>query len=58
MRLKKLRMVQKHSRKRLSNNYDCILLDHMMPEKDGLEVLQELREQKNIDTGYYVNGER
>ena len=30
------------------NEYACILLDHMMPEKDGLEVLKELREQKNM----------
>ena len=30
------------------NDYACILLDHMMPEKDGLEVLKELREQKNM----------
>ncbi|AMQ06903.1 MULTISPECIES: response regulator transcription factor [Sporosarcina] len=32
--------------KALVNNYDCILLDLMMPEKDGLEVLEELREKK------------
>ncbi|MHA6259606.1 response regulator transcription factor [Sporosarcina sp. CAU 1771] len=32
--------------KALVTNYDCILLDLMMPEKDGLEVLEELREQK------------
>ncbi|MEK4715448.1 response regulator transcription factor [Sporosarcina sp. FSL K6-5500] len=32
--------------KALMNNYDCILLDLMMPEKDGLEVLEELREKK------------
>lgn len=32
--------------KALINNYDCILLDLMMPEKDGLEVLEELREKK------------
>jgi len=32
--------------KALVNNYDCILLDLMMPEKDGLEVLEELRENK------------
>lgn len=30
------------------NNYACILLDHMMPEKDGLEVLKELRELKDM----------
>ncbi|WP_172369427.1 response regulator transcription factor [Sporosarcina jiandibaonis] len=30
------------------NTYACILLDHMMPEKDGLEVLKELREQKDM----------
>ena len=33
--------------KALITNYDCILLDLMMPEKDGLEVMAELREQKN-----------
>jgi two-component system response regulator ResD len=32
--------------KAIVNNYDCILLDLMMPEKDGLEVLEELREKK------------
>src|SRR6185312_9061080 len=32
--------------KALVNNYACILLDLMMPEKDGLEALQELREKK------------
>lgn len=34
--------------KALESNYNCILLDLMMPEKDGLEVLQELREKKNL----------
>jgi two-component system response regulator ResD len=34
--------------KALANHYDCILLDLMMPEKDGLEVLQELREEKKM----------
>ena len=34
--------------KALTNDYNCILLDQMMPEKDGLEVLEELREQKNM----------
>lgn len=32
--------------KALTNHYDCILLDLMMPEKDGLQVLQELRDAK------------
>lgn len=32
--------------KALAQQYDCILLDVMMPEKDGMEVLQELREKK------------
>lgn len=32
--------------KAFSEQYDCILLDVMMPEKDGLEVLEELRENK------------
>lgn len=30
----------------LANDYDCILLDLMMPEKDGIEVCKELREEK------------
>lgn len=34
--------------KALANEYSCILLDQMMPEKDGLEVLAELRERKNM----------
>lgn len=34
--------------KAIANYYDCILLDLMMPEKDGLEVLQELREMKKM----------
>ncbi|MDW0109109.1 response regulator transcription factor [Sporosarcina aquimarina] len=29
------------------NHYDCILLDVMMPEKDGMEVLHELRIAEN-----------
>ncbi len=33
----------------LTENYDGIILDIMMPGKDGLEVLKELREQE-IDT--------
>ena len=35
------------------NKYDIIFLDHMMPEMDGIETLQELRAQKkniNCDT--------
>ena len=28
------------------NKYDIIFLDHMMPNKDGIETLQELRSQK------------
>ncbi len=28
------------------NKYDIIFLDHMMPDKDGIETLQELRAQK------------
>ncbi len=32
----------------LEKDYDCILLDQMMPEKDGLEVLKELREMKKM----------
>lgn len=32
--------------KALAKDYHCILLDIMMPEKDGLEVCKELREKK------------
>lgn len=32
--------------KALAANYDCILLDLMMPKKDGIEVCKELREEK------------
>ena len=32
--------------KALENDYDCILLDLMMPGKDGIEVCRELREKK------------
>lgn len=34
--------------KMLVTDYHCVLLDQMMPEKDGLEVLEELREKKNL----------
>ncbi len=30
------------------NSYDCILLDIMMPKKDGIAVLQELRQSGNV----------
>ena len=30
----------------------------MMPEKDGLEVLQELREEENHDTCHYADSKR
>ena len=30
----------------LENEYNCILLDIMMPEKDGIEVITEIREHK------------
>lgn len=30
----------------LNNDYNCILLDLMMPEKDGIEVCKEIRKQK------------
>jgi two-component system response regulator ResD len=33
--------------KALENNYDLILLDIMMPGKDGIEVCRELREKKS-----------
>ena len=28
----------------LAENYDCLVLDIMMPRRDGLEVLRQLRE--------------
>jgi two-component system response regulator ResD len=31
----------------LKEDYDCIILDLMMPEMDGIEVCQELRKQKS-----------
>lgn len=31
----------------LENEYNCLLLDIMMPEKDGIEVITELREHKD-----------
>lgn len=37
------------------NHYDMIFLDHMMPEKDGIETLQELKadpDNPNWDTPY------
>lgn len=34
--------------KAMTNHYDCILLDLMMPEKDGLEALKELRDEKKM----------
>ncbi|MBR1853338.1 MAG: DegV family EDD domain-containing protein [Lachnospiraceae bacterium] len=29
----------------LTNRYDCILMDHLMPEMDGIECLHRIREQ-------------
>ena len=40
---------QQASDKLAVDSYDCIILDVMMPKKDGIEVLKELRE-KNIIT--------
>lgn len=38
-----------------SNNYDIVFLDHMMPEMDGVEVLNRIREiEKNKDTNVPV----
>ncbi len=39
----------------LEKHYDVILLDHMMPEKDGIETLHELKNNAacpNLDTPY------
>ena len=33
----------------LAENYDCLVLDIMMPHRDGLEVLHQLRE-KGVST--------
>ena len=33
----------------LADNYDCLVLDIMMPKKDGIQVLQALRAQ-NVST--------
>ncbi len=36
----------------LKNRYDMIFLDHMMPDKDGIEALKEIRESgENINDG-------
>ena len=34
----------------IENTYDLILLDHMMPEIDGIEVLKRLKENENFHT--------
>jgi len=34
--------------------YDVILMDHMMPEMDGIETLHALRERNNINSGTAV----
>ncbi|MEK4285175.1 response regulator transcription factor [Ureibacillus sp. FSL K6-0165] len=34
-------------KKALDNDYHCVILDIMMPEKDGLQVCEELREKKS-----------
>lgn len=42
--------------KALANEYHCILLDIMMPEKDGLQVCEEIRDKNNAN--YSINGKR
>ena len=39
----------------LTNIYDLIFLDIMLPNKNGFKILNNLRKEK-IDTNYYFNG--
>lgn len=44
--------------KALENDYDLILLDIMMPGKDGIEVCRELREKNNTYNHAYCKRRR
>ena len=35
-------------------DYDVIFIDHMMPEMDGLETLDEMKKQKNYDKSVHI----
>src|SRR3972149_47903 len=39
--------VEEALEKMKENTYDAVISDYMMPEKDGLEFLKELRENRN-----------
>ncbi len=38
--------------------YDAVILDIMMPKKDGLSVLKEMRRKKGFYTGYITDCKR
>ena len=42
-----LPLLMKQSKKWKKNSYDAVVSDYEMPQKNGLDFLKELREQKN-----------